>query len=262
VPDEAGGVIPLRAPVVLAHGLLGFDRLRILGIPTVSYFRLIPAHLRRLGAEVVQSRVPATGSIEERARALDGDLLRLVGERPCHLLAHSMGGLDARFFITHLGGARRVLSLTTLATPHRGTIIADLVRRSPRGARLLAVAKRFGFSEAPARDLSKESMADFNERTPDDPQVRYFSIAGTKPIRHMDLVLRPTARLLARAEGPNDGLVSVRSAAWGEESLVWPCDHVDMVGWSTPAEAILGRSPDLRSRYAEVLARLAQVERE
>ncbi len=262
MPDLPAGIRPLRAPIVLAHGLLGFDRLRLLGVPTVSYFRLIPAHLRRLGAEVVQSRVPATGSIEERARALDGELTRLVGARPCHILAHSLGGLDARFFITHLGGAKRVRSLTTLATPHRGTIIADLVRRSPRGRRLLGLARRFGLSEAPARDLGRESMAAFNEGTPDDPQVRYFSIAGDKPIRQMDLILRHSARLLARAEGPNDGLVSVRSAAWGEASLIWPCDHIDMVGWSTPAESLLGRAPDLRSRYAEVMLRLAQVEGE
>ncbi|MFG0251939.1 MAG: esterase/lipase family protein [Phycisphaerales bacterium JB038] len=262
MPDLADEYRRLRAPIVLAHGLLGFDRLRLLGVPTVSYFRLIPDYLRRLGNEVVQTRVPATGSIEVRARALDAELTRLLGTRPCHLLGHSMGGLDARYFITHLGGAERVRSLTTLGTPHRGTIIADLFRRSSGGRRLLGLARRFGLSDAPARDLGTEHMARFNDQTPDDPRVRYFSVAGVKPVGQMDLLLRPSARILQRAAGPNDGLVSVTSAAWGEASLVWPCDHVDMVGWPTPMEAVLRRAPDLRSRYADVIVRLAQAERE
>ncbi len=38
-----------------------------------------------------------------------------------HIVGHSMGGLLARHYIQHLGGDRRVKSLITLGTPHRGT---------------------------------------------------------------------------------------------------------------------------------------------
>jgi len=41
-----------------------------------------------------------------------------VDGRKVHLFAHSMGGLDARHMITHLGMANRVRTLTTIGTPH------------------------------------------------------------------------------------------------------------------------------------------------
>lgn len=41
-----------------------------------------------------------------------------------HLVAHSMGGLVSRQYLQHLGGHARCHSLTTLATPHHGTLAA------------------------------------------------------------------------------------------------------------------------------------------
>ena len=38
-----------------------------------------------------------------------------------HIVGHSMGGLLARHYIQHCGGDRRVKTLVTLGTPHRGT---------------------------------------------------------------------------------------------------------------------------------------------
>ena len=42
------------------------------------------------------------------------------------LVAHSTGGLVARYYVQHLGGAAHCEGLITLATPHRGTWIALL----------------------------------------------------------------------------------------------------------------------------------------
>lgn len=79
-------------------------------------------------------------------------------------------------------------------------------------------------------------MARFNDETPDDPSVAYFSYGAqfeptwTDPFRMSwsivldregksdscaaNLLLRNTYVLLGDA-GPNDGLVSVESAKWG-----------------------------------------------
>jgi triacylglycerol lipase len=241
--------------------MLGFDRLRLLGVPTVPYFRGIPAHLRRLGCAVVITRVPPTGSIEERGRALAAQVRRRLGARACHIVGHSMGGLDARFFITHLDGAARVLSLTTLGTPHRGSSLADAFLARRRHRWYVRLAFRLGLTDAAVRDLRRDAMARFNDETPDVPQVRYFSVAGEKPIERMDLLLRPSARALARREGPNDSMVSVASAAWGEARDVWPCDHLDMIGWRTPIEGILRRAPQVLPLYTDLVRRLAEVER-
>jgi len=60
-----------------------------------------------------------------------------VGAKACHIVAHSKGGLDSRAFIKgfydrglnrglNLYGEFEVLSLYTLNTPHRGTVISDI----------------------------------------------------------------------------------------------------------------------------------------
>ena len=58
----------------------------------------------------------------------------------------------------------------------------------------------------------------FNPRTPDDPRVRYFSVAGrTGPLNVWHPLWLPKL-VLDGADGGegNDGLVSVESARWGE----------------------------------------------
>jgi triacylglycerol lipase len=59
-------------------------------------------------------------------------------------------------------------------------------------------------------------------------------------------------------EGPNDGLVSVRSAQWGDFLGEWNCDHINMVGWTGPRERLIGYSIDVRPRYREIVDRLVE----
>jgi triacylglycerol lipase len=47
-------------------------------------------------------------------------------DRPLFVVAHSAGGLVARYFLQKLGGHRYSAGLITLGTPHRGTWIAAL----------------------------------------------------------------------------------------------------------------------------------------
>ena len=58
----------------------------------------------------------------------------------------------------------------------------------------------------------------FNPRTPDDPRVRYFSVAGrTGPLNIWHPLWLPKLVLNGTdGEEGNDGLVSVHSARWGE----------------------------------------------
>src|SRR6266496_6227439 len=121
---------PIEAPIVLVHGIFGFGQLKFSVVGVADYFRLIPGALR--AADHVVPEPPSlnpAGSIAERATDLkryletDPD----VAGRQVHLIAHSMGGLDARFMISKLNLADQILSLTTIGTPHRGSPIADHV---------------------------------------------------------------------------------------------------------------------------------------
>ncbi len=49
------------------------------------------------------------------------------GERDVTVIAHSMGGLVARHALRHQGLGGRLSTLITLATPHHGTILANMV---------------------------------------------------------------------------------------------------------------------------------------
>ncbi|MGH9884877.1 MAG: esterase/lipase family protein, partial [bacterium] len=138
-PVEArlDGVIPVPGPVergpplpvVLVHGLFGFDRIGVPGA-RFDYFRGIAKHLETLGCAAHAVRLPASASVPERARELVAAIEALPHDR-IDLIAHSLGGLDARFALSHLGLARRVRSLVTVGTPHRGTPLADLALKGP-----------------------------------------------------------------------------------------------------------------------------------
>lgn len=65
-----------KNPVVLAHGLLGFDELHLAGhnLPGIHYWRGIAEAMSKNGIEVITTHVPASSSIEERAAKLSSDI--------------------------------------------------------------------------------------------------------------------------------------------------------------------------------------------
>src|SRR5215207_6107385 len=115
----------LRSPIILVHGLFGFDQVWLGPWMALDYFHAVPGALREAGNEVVQARLSPTAGTAQRAAELQALIEKLSPREPVHLIAHSMGGLDARYMISRLGMADRVLSLTTLGTPHRGSPLAD-----------------------------------------------------------------------------------------------------------------------------------------
>jgi hypothetical protein len=72
-----------------------------------------------------------------------------------------------------------VLSLTTIATPHHGSAFADyLFQRigATNIPRLYKALEFFGFETGAFEQLTNKYMTEsFNPRTPDSPDVRYFS---------------------------------------------------------------------------------------
>ncbi|MFO0930615.1 MAG: hypothetical protein U0736_26880 [Gemmataceae bacterium] len=243
----------LRAPIILVHGLFGFDRFRVGKLLSFDYFRGIPAALERAGNRVHVARLSPIGGVARRAEQLRAFLDQHAADTPVHLIAHSMGGLDSRYLITRLGMADRVLTLTTLGSPHRGCAFADFALNHfvPYLAPLFTAC---GLTPDAFADLSTDRCAAFNRDTPDAPGVRYFSVAG----RYDGCWLNPswhlTAPIVERAEGPNDGIVSIASATWGESCEVWECDHLNLVNWPQPG--LPAERNDRLPSYATLLGRL------
>ena len=106
------------APLVLVHGLGGN---RGVWWPLRLFLRL---HGHR--------RVWAFGYEEGTVQDHAGDLLRFVeevlsvtGEERVDVVAHSLGGIIARYAVQRLGMGPAVRTLVTLATPHQGTWAAQ-----------------------------------------------------------------------------------------------------------------------------------------
>ncbi len=246
----------LRAPILLVHGLLGYDEVRLLGLRLACYFRAIPELLRQGGNRVLLTRVSPTGGVADRAAQLKAFLDQQLPGEAVHILAHSMGGLDARYLISRLGMSRRVLSLTTIGTPHRGTAFADWGVRHFEGI-LKPVFDLLGIPGQAFYDLTREKCRRFNEQVRDVPGVRYFSVAGQHESHPLCPEWYVPHKIVLAAEGPNDGVVSVASATYGEDTAIWEGDHLNLVNWVNVRARLGKRWRDHRPNYVRLIQRLA-----
>jgi triacylglycerol lipase len=221
-------------PIVLQHGLFGFGEFQF-GSLKMSYFRGIDRALADRGHPVIVSRVHPTGSIAHRAAQLKHNILRQLNstDHPdgrVVVVAHSMGGLDARYMINRLRMADRVAALLTISTPHRGSPYADWclqhLGRRLGGLQLMSFLR---LDVQAVSDLTTAACARFNEDVPDLPSVSYFSISAARPWRLVPPFFIHSHQLISHVEGDNDGLVSVSSATWGRHLETWPADHLHLV---------------------------------
>ena len=174
-----------------------------------------------------------------------------------HLIGHSLGGLDARYLVSKLGMENRVATITTVGTPHRGTTFADWgMYRFSRW--LIPLLRRLAIPYDAFIDLMTENCLRFNEDVPDVPGVRYFAIAGQCERSWVAPAWRLPHSIVGKAEGPNDGVVSVASASWGECTEVWDGDHLNLVNWPNRFARRKGIWTDRGEAYTQHLNRLTQ----
>ena len=260
-----------RYPVVLVHGIFFRDW------QLVNYWGRIPAELMRNGAEIYyggqQSAAPvAVSAVELKERILT--ILRETGAEKVNLIAHSKGGLDCRYAITHLGLAPCVASLTTINTPHRGVVFAQTLLDRLPSSWVQAIAQRYNriFRQlgdtqpdflGGVEDLTARRCARFNQETPDMPGVLYQSVMSTMSSWHAAPFPLWLTYLLCRRydQEANDGLVAQSSATWGAHlDTLTPrrrgrgISHGDVI--DLMREDIPGF--DVREFYVELLRRLKE----
>lgn len=220
--------------IVLIHGVLGAHI--FVGKP---YFNGVADHLRKtFGARVLEPELGPISRVATRARSLREAIVREFGTAPADkliLIAHSMGGLDARQMLTdHAELAQCVRSLTCVATPHLGSPVATLVNFIDP------------FHDA-ATDLSEAGARAINAKCPDREGIRYREVVGIgrlgkKPTANFFVPLRKIAGK------ESDGVVPVASALAGRHLLEEVhADHADIVGHD------VDDIPELRPRKFEHL---------
>lgn len=232
-----------RLPIVLLHGMAGFDQ-----IGPLDYFYGVKSRLVSDGYQVFVTEVDPFQRIEVRAAQLAPQIqsiLSRTGARRVHLIAHSQGGLDARYLVSRLGFGDRVATVTTISTPHRGTRVADValgILPGPAESLLAFLANIIGGGgqdlRGQAYQLTEQYASSvFNPTTPNDPRVLYYSVAGVTHAAVLDIwhedVCDPllwVGYALLAGHSSNDGLVSVDSARHGIFLGTVPADHFDEVG--------------------------------
>lgn len=244
-------------PIVLACGITRFDRVppvRWLAahfVEAMHYFRRIRASLMEAGFSAHHTLVDWAGPVEKRAGELGCEVdsvLALTGRRKVHIIAHSMGGLDARWMIAKLGYATKVRSLTTIATPHHGSPLADWCVTNRKAVReIIAWLHCKGLDVTGLYDLTTEASVKRNEALAPleaDNGVNYRTWGGLATFWTVFGPLKPKYLLLKHVfdEPLNDGLVPLCSARWKHEYFqgVLPWDHFSQLGRWTPSRMAAG----------------------
>jgi triacylglycerol lipase len=248
-------------PIVLVHGLDGFKN-----IGAIDYFYGVADALRKDGHQVLVPQLASYNSSEVRGAQLEAfvdNALLETGAARVNLICHSLGGLDCRYVASHLGA--QIASVTTIAAPHHGTPIANIVAGDLPGPVQDAVDEFLNLigdvvdqgtmsqdAKAALAQMTTKGAEAFNQRYPDHPQVAYYSIAGRSNGSRGDdacgssfeppfiskydqatdgvgVELAPSAAIIDRSFNPtptNDGLVPASSARWGTFLGCLPSDHL------------------------------------
>jgi len=254
----------MKHPIVLAHGIAPFDRiyqpvlrpLRDFLFPIgardgLDYFKGIASHLQAKGFNVFVPNVSFAGSVDDRSKQLAVHILEIVNNpanqsTKVHVIAHSMGGLDARRMIVDIPGmVDHVATLTTIGAPHSGSPAA--VEASVNLRELIALLERKGLDLAGVEDLKPDKAAAFNNRAEKieaDNTVDYVVYHSHQERERVLTLLKISWDVISSLEGDNDGLASVTSQSWKpflsgtdtskpvlQRRFPVDADHLNELGW-------------------------------
>ncbi len=203
-----------------------------------------------------------------RLRSYYSEQLRFPPERRVYVVAHSMGGLFTREWMSNesFAGLARPQEVFQLATPNRGSPVADAHRekRLPYG-KLVSLFVAAGFlppAWTPAvEDLTTGQMANYNKSVANEvskaPVTRYIGTsypAASIPadaLTFLPLTKRPVFTVINRmafGSEPNDFVVG-KSSALGGAGIDWGGGYVRQ-----PVNAAHNNACGLRTGYTVPVA--------
>ena len=170
----------------LDHEACGIVRepIRLGGYRISDVYGKFVEHLRRQLAEdvhVLEFSYDWRLTVEHNARQLSARLDRDLPGKTVDIIAHSFGGLVARYYIQKLGGENRVRHLVTMGTPHRGSVdtFETLYEGWGGGGNLKdkAITKWMGGTAEIRKSLL--SFPGFYDMLPNFPNCCWFAEGGT-----------------------------------------------------------------------------------
>ncbi|WP_285415743.1 triacylglycerol lipase [Pseudomonas sp. efr-133-TYG-5] len=250
-----------RYPILLVHGLFGFER-----IGPFELFHDVKQALKAAGNRVFVAHLSATHDNEVRGEQLLAQIdcvLRGTGASKVNLIGHSQGALTARYAAAV--APKSVASVTSVSGPNHGSELADFLRKALVPGRLpenvaQGVATLFAdflsllsgnaalpqSALAALNALTTEGVGNFNDKYPQGlPStwgghgtelvngIRYFSWSGVLPatganaIDSLQGISRALAEYFITEPAQNDGFVGRFSSHLGTVIRSdYPLDHL------------------------------------
>lgn len=229
-------------PIILVHGIAVKD------FKKFKAFGRIERVLRQQGYCVYTAKTDGFGTIEHNAEKLKEEIKKILNEynvQKVNIIAHSKGGLDARYMIKELGMANCVASLTTLCTPHKGSKIADSILKLPKFmVRFLAFwinfwYKLFGDKKPDSLAVCKQLQTISDEEAAEVKGFEgvYCQSYSTTLKRSRDDFLMGIPLIFSRKfeQDRSDGLVSAKSAEFANyqgDCIEDSVSHTEIIGYS------------------------------
>lgn len=265
---QAQQICKTKYPILMVHGIFFRDNGRF------EYWGRVPEQLLRNGASIYYGNQPSAASVPECARILTKRIKEIIQETGCdkvNIIAHSKGGLDCRYAMTFCGATPFVASLTTISTPHRGSLFADylLNKVSDKNQKRICFAynktmNKLGEPEADlitaARQLTTEYCMALDKRMPLPEGVLCQSF-GSKLIkpRKGHFPLNFTGSVITKhIAQSNDGLVCEDSFSWGNRYTLLNGDSSIGISHGDVTDFSRFNHPDfdVREFYVQLVAEL------
>lgn len=253
------GYTTTKYPIVLVHGLFGFDT-----VAGADYFYGIPKALRDGGATVYVAQVSGANSTEVRGEQLLAQvkqILAATGATKVNLIGHSHGGPTSRYVA---GVAPQlVASVTSVGGVNKGSRVADLLSGAlpansfsqtlvmgagnALGTVISMLSGSSGLPQnslAAMKSLSTAGSLAFNSKFPQGVPtsscgegaysvngIRYYSWSGASPYTNIfDPLDAPLGVLSLAFSEANDGLVASCSSRLGKViNANYKMNHADEI---------------------------------
>ncbi len=249
-------------PIVLSHGILGFDDTVGLFGGAIKYWGGMDTHLRNQGAAVLTPGTNPIQSVANRANDQRNQIntwMAANGFTKVHILAHSQGALVSRYMVSSLGMASKVSTITSVNGVNRGTPVADITLAAipswlqPSVNTLVNLLSQLIYGKtkqdliAMTASLTVSNVNALNSANPNIAGVKYYSY-GSK-ITLPDLIQHPLMGLVYPITwaggvfngqgGDNDGVVPLSSHKWGTWMggpsyglLTTGVDHIEAINFA------------------------------
>lgn len=217
----------MSVPILFFRGINSFadDHLHLGPVPLWKMGRNIQKHVHGPERKLILVENIGCSTFEEEAERAEKFIRALPFEK-FHILAHSAGGIVAKFLLNSSSLARKTLSLTTIGTPHQGSFLAELIDEL-----------RFtGYDEKRRALFHRLRTKDLQQITKNlflPPHIQTQSVLCTSSQDTFSWPVKMVAKAFKNYEikEESDGFVQLSSQRYGRVLGHYELDHLEEIGF-------------------------------